>query len=32
MFCFTYSAELAQALGISYIAPQEVVQSPLLLR
>lgn len=32
MFCFTYSAELAQALGISYIAPQEVIQSPLLLK
>ncbi|MDO4837100.1 MAG: IS30 family transposase [Clostridia bacterium] len=32
MFCFTYSAELAHALGISCIAPQEVVQSPLLLK
>lgn len=32
MFCFTYSAELAAALGISYIPPKEVVQSPKLLK
>ncbi len=32
MFCFTYSPELAGALGISHIAPQEVIQRPLLLK
>ena len=31
MFCFTYSAELAHILGISEIAPKEVIQSPKLL-
>ena len=32
MFSFIYSEELANALGISFIPPQQVVQSPLLLR
>lgn len=32
MFTFTYSVELAEALGISYIAPQDVIQSPKLLK
>lgn len=32
MFTFTYSEKLAHALGISFIAPQKVIQSPLLLR
>lgn len=32
MFTFTYSEKLASALGISRIEPQNVVQSPLLLK
>lgn len=32
MFAFTYCAELADALGISFIDPLNVVQSPKLLR
>lgn len=32
MFTFTYSEKLAQALGISYIAPQEVIQTSKLLK
>lgn len=32
MFTFAYSAELTQALGISYIKPDEVAQDPKLLR
>lgn len=32
MFTFTYSVELADALGISYIAPKDVIQSPKLLK
>ncbi len=32
MFVFTYSAELAQILGISFIPPKEVIQSPKLLK
>jgi len=32
MFTFSYSAELALALGISFVAPQDVVQSPKLLK
>lgn len=32
MFVFTYSAELAQLLGISFIPPKEVIQSPKLLK
>ena len=32
MFSFTYSDKLAEALGISYIQPELVVQSPKLLR
>ena len=32
MFCFTYSEALARALGISFIDPKEVTQSPLLLK
>lgn len=31
MFVFTYSAELASALGITEIHPKEVIQSPKLL-
>lgn len=32
MFTFSYSSQLAQALGISFVAPQDVVQSPKLLK
>ncbi len=32
MFCFTYSAELAELLGITGVDPKEVCQSPLLLK
>ena len=32
MFSFTYSNKLAETLGISYIQPELVVQSPKLLR
>lgn len=32
MFTFAYSAELADALGISFVQPKNVVQSPALLR
>lgn len=32
MFTFTYSVELADALGISYIDPLNVIQSPKLLK
>lgn len=32
MFTFSYSAELAEALGISFIPPEEVIQSPKLLK
>ena len=32
MFTFSFSAELALALGISFIPPQNVVQSPKLLK
>lgn len=32
MFAFAYSEKLAHALGISFIEPQKVVQSPLLLK
>ena len=32
LFSFTYSPELAYALGISFVDPKEVVQSPLLLK
>lgn len=32
LFSFTYSPELANALGISFVDPKEVVQSPLLLK
>lgn len=31
MFAFTYSASLASVLGISYIQPKDVIQSPRLL-
>lgn len=31
MFAFTYSEKLAHLLGISWIEPQNVIQSPLLL-
>jgi len=32
MFAFTYSENLAHVLGISFIEPQKVIQSPLLLK
>lgn len=32
MFTFTYSENLAHTLGISFIEPQKVIQSPLLLK
>lgn len=32
LFTFFNSVELAQILGISYIAPNDVIQSPLLLK
>lgn len=32
MFIFLYSPNLASALGISFIDPEEVVQSPRLLK
>lgn len=32
MFTYTYSEEIANALGISYIAPQEVIQTSILLK
>lgn len=32
MFSFTYSEKLAHALGISFIEPRKVIQSPLLLK
>lgn len=32
MFAFAYSAIIAEALGVSFINPKEVVQSPLLLK
>ena len=32
MFTFSYSVELAEALGISFVAPKDVVQSPKLLK
>lgn len=32
MFAFSYSAKLAETLGISFVEPQKVVQSPALLK
>ena len=32
MFTFTYSKELAHLLGISYIAPKDVIQTSKLLK
>lgn len=32
LFCFSFSEQLASVLGISHVAPTEVVQTPLLLR
>lgn len=32
LFCFSYSHELASALGISFIPAEQVVQSPALLK
>ena len=32
MFSFVYSRELAEALGISFVDPKEVIQSPKLLK
>ena len=31
VFCFTYSSKIAEALGITFVDPKNVVQSPLLL-
>ena len=32
LFTFSYSVELASALGISFIDPKDVIQSPVLLK
>ena len=32
MFVFTFSEELAEVLGISYVPPEDVIQSPKLLK
>lgn len=32
MFAFTYSEKLAHALGVSFVEPRKVIQSPLLLK
>ena len=32
MFTFAYSEKLAHALGISFVEPRKVIQSPLLLK
>ena len=32
MFAFSYSVELADALGISFVDPKDVIQSPKLLK
>lgn len=32
MFVFTFSEELAKVLGISYVPPEDVIQSPKLLK
>lgn len=32
LFSFTYSSELAELLGIRYIAPKDVIQTPKLLK
>jgi len=32
MFTFTYSSDLANVLGISYVAPNDVIQTPRLLK
>ena len=32
MFAFTYSAEIANALGISFVSPTDVISSPLLCK
>ena len=32
LFTFAFSVELAETLGISYIKPEDVIQSPKLLR
>lgn len=32
MFSFAYSADLAEALGISFVAPGDVIQTPKLLK
>jgi len=32
MFTFTYSKELAQALGVSFIEPKNVIQTSKLLK
>lgn len=31
LFCFTYSAELAEVLGITFVDPKDVIQTPRLL-
>lgn len=32
MFAFTYSKELAELLGVSFISPQDVIQTPRLIK
>jgi IS30 family transposase len=32
LFSFAYSESLAHVLGISFVEPQKVIQSPLLLK
>ena len=32
MFTFAYSKELAEALGVSFIAPTEIIQTAKLLK
>ena len=32
MFTFTYSEKIAEALGISFVAPKDVIQTPKLLK
>ena len=32
LFTFSYSAELANALGVSFVSPEKVIQSPKLLK
>ena len=32
LFCFSYSQELAEVFGISFVPAEEVIQSPKLLK